>query len=265
MARRRPDRYSVQVVDRALDILEVLRDAPHPLTLQEISRRLGMAKSSGFRLLRTMEQRGYVERANRDGQYHIGPEVMSFVRGPGAHRPLVEIALPHMRRLLGDFGETVNLGILRDGEVLYLEMLESLHAFRMTARVGSRSPVHSTALGKAIAAYLPAQDLKNLIAVNSFTRLTARTITSPAAWSRQLSRTRARGFAEDNGETELEASCISAPIFGADGEVMAAISISGPTSRIRAFKPRAVRALLATCRAISRALGHSNAAVREGR
>lgn len=265
MAARRPNRYSVQVVNRAFDILEVLRDAPSPLTLQEISHRLGMAKSSGFRLLRTLEQRGYVERVNQDGRYHIGPEVMGFVRGPAAHRPLVEIALPYMRRLLADFGETVNLGILRDGEVLYLEMLESPHAFRMTARVGSRSPVHATALGKAIAAYLPKEDAKTAMTSKELTPLTLRTITSPAAWGRELSRTRTRGFAEDNGETELEASCIAAPIFGADGQVIAAISISGPTSRIRALKPRAVRVLVATCRAISRALGHSIAVVREGR
>lgn len=258
-------RYGVRVVGRALDVLEVLRDSDRPLSLGEISRRVGLVKSSGFRLLRTLEHRGYVERVGMDGRYHLGPEFTTFVRGPAGYRQLVETALPHMQRLLEQFGETVNLGTLRDGEVLYLEILESPHAFRMTARVGARSPVHATGLGKAIAAYLPEEEIRSILRGRRFPALTSRTITSPAAWKRELALTRARGVAEDNGETEPEASCIAAPIFGADGRPIGAISLSGPASRIRASKPRAAHALVASCRAISKALGFtSTTARREG-
>lgn len=257
-------RYSVRVVGRALDVLEALRDAQRPLSLQEISRHLGIVKSSGFRLLRTLEQRGYVERVDGDGRYHLGLEFMTFVRGPAAHRPLLDLARPHMQRLLQRFGETVNLGVLQGADVLYLEMLESPHPFRMTARVGSRAPVHASALGKAIAAHLPDGELLAILQARSLEALTPHTITSAVAWRRELARTRARGYAEDNGETEPDASCLAAPIFGAGG-VVAAISLSGPTSRIRALKPEAARALVASCRTISRALGAGAAAVREGR
>src|SRR3990172_4385307 len=149
------NRYAVDVVDRAVDVLELLRDVGRPLSLQEISLRLEMVKSSTFRLLCTLERRGYVERVDGDGRYRLGVQWRSFQQDLPAHQPLTEVAVPYMRRLLEQFGETINLGVLREGEVLYLEMLESPHSFRMAAKVGSRSPVHSTALGKAIVAFLP--------------------------------------------------------------------------------------------------------------
>lgn len=249
-------RYSVHVVDRALDLLEVLRDAGRPLGLMEITRRVGGTKSSVFRLLCTLERRGYIERPESDGRYGLGPKLLSYHDAGTAHRTLTELALPRMRQLLEAYGETINLGVLRNGEVLYLEMLESPHSFRMAARVGNRSPVHSTALGKAIVAFKPDAEIAEVIRAHGLRALTPRTITSSVAWKRELARTRTRGYAEDNGETELEAYCIGAPIFSAGGEVTGAISISGPASRMRAIKPAASRALVAACRTISRALGY---------
>ncbi len=258
------DRYTVGVVDRALTVLELVRDAGRPLSLLEVSHQLGITKSSAFRLLRTLERRRYVERADGDGRYSLGSNSLTFAHATITHRPLSEVALPHMRRLLDRFGETINLGVLRDGEVLYLEMLESPHSFRMAAKLGSHSPVHSSALGKAMAGYLPDEDVDEIIRKRGLRALTSRTITSPAAWKRELARMRARGYSEDNGETEPDASCIGAPLFGAGGRVVGAISLSGPASRVRALKSRAVPALVEACSAISRALGHSVSAVHRG-
>lgn len=255
------DRYRVRVVDRALDVLEAVRDAGRPMRLEEISRRLSVAKSSAFRLLCTLERRGYVERHDGGRQYRLGPRWLSYRDVGARHAPLTEAAIPQMRHLLDAFKETVNLGVLSDGEVLYLEMLESSHSFRMAAAVGTRSPVHSTALGKAIAAHLPPSDLDRLIRTRGLHALTPRTITSPAAWKRDLARTRVRGFSDDNGETEAGAACLGAPIFGPDGEVVGAISISGPTSRMRPIKRAAARALVQACASISRALGHNSRSV----
>jgi IclR family acetate operon transcriptional repressor len=250
----RADRYAVRVLDRALDALEALRDAGRPLTLQEMSLRLRQAKSSVFRLLTTLERRGYVERTDGDRRYRLGGAWLTY-RDGGAHGTLTEAALPQMRRLVEAFGETVNLGVLRDGEILYLEIMESPHSFRMAAAPGRRSPVHCTALGKAIAACLPETAVASIGRARGLPALTARTITSAAALRRELARTRARGYAEDNAETEPEASCIGAPVFGPQGDVVGAISLSGPTSRMRRIKPAAARALTEACRQISRALG----------
>lgn len=258
------DRYAVQVVDRALDLLETLRDAGRPLGLQELCGRLRMVKSSCFRLLCTLERRGYVERVEDGGRYRLGATWLIYRGAVNDRRPLTEVALPHMHRLLEAYGETINLGVMRDGEVLYLEMLESPHSFRMAARVGTRSPMHSTALGKAIAAYLPDEDVETILQSRGLPALTPRTITSRAAWKRELARTRARGYAEDNGETEPEASCIGVPFFGSDNDVVAAISLSGPTSRVRAVKPAAVRSLIEAGQAISHALGYDARTARLG-
>lgn len=249
-----PDRYAVRVLNRALDALEALRDAARPLTLQELSARLGQAKSSVFRLLSTLERRGYVERSDGDRRYRLGAAWLSY-RDGGGHGTLTEAALPHMRRLLERFGETVNLGVLRNGEILYLEMLESPHSFRMAAATGTRSPVHCTALGKAIAAFLPDAQVDAIVRTRGLSALTPRTITSRSALKRELSRTRTRGYSEDNGETEPEASCVGAPIVGPDGQVIGALSVSGPTSRMRPIKRAAGEALVAACHAISRTLG----------
>jgi len=253
-APRNLNRYAVHVVDRALSVLETLRDAGRPIRLQDVARRLRTAKSSVFRLLCTLERRGYVDRTP-DNLYRLGAHWLSYRDLAGKHPPLTEIAVPHMRRLLDTYGETVNLGVLREGRVLYLEMLESAHSFRMAAAVGTISPIHSTALGKAIAAFLPETAVDATIRTRGLPALTPRTITSRAAWKRELSRTRARGYAEDNGETEPEVICIGAPVFGPEGDVIGAISLSGPTSRMRSIRRPASRALVDACTAISRALG----------
>lgn len=251
---RNLDRYAVHVVDRALDVLETLRDSGRPVRLQDVAQRLAMAKSSVFRLLCTLERRGYVDRTP-DSLYRLGAHWLSYRDLAGKHPPLTEISVPHMRRLLDAYGETVNLGVLREGKIVYLEMLESAHSFRMAAAAGTISPVHSTALGKAIAAFLPESVIDATIRRRGLPALTPRTITSRAAWKRELARTRVRGYAEDNGETEPEVTCIGAPIFGFDGNVIGAISVSGPASRMRSIRQRVARAAVDACAAISRALG----------
>lgn len=248
-------RYTVRAVARSLGLLELLRDSHTPLSLREISRRLGTAKSSSFRLLRTLEPRGYVERDDDDGRYQLGPAWMTYSGRLPAHRALSEIALPHMQALRERFAETVNLGVLRQGEIYYLEMLESPRSFRMAAAAGTCSPIHSTALGKAIAAHLTPDQVETIVRRRKLTPLTPRTITTILGLHRELASTRRRGYAEDNGETYPEASCIGAPIFDATGQAVAAISISGPTSRIRAIKAEAARALVDACTIISRKLG----------
>lgn len=247
-------RYAVQVVGRALDVLEVLRDAGRPLGLQEIAARLDAAKSSTFRLLCTLEQRGYVERLGHERRYCIGPAWLTYRRdSPFQRALLVETALPVMERLWKAFEETVNLGVLHDGEVFYLQMLESPRPFRMAAQAGSRSPLHSTAIGKAIAAFLPDKEVDAIVQTRGLPALTPRTIVAAAAWKRELSRVRARGYAEDKGETESGASCIGAPILVGQ-QVVGAISISGPTSRVQFLKPTASKALVEACATVSNLL-----------
>src|SRR3989449_5191675 len=128
--------YVVEAVAKALDLLEAFRDSEE-LSLNEISRRVGLNKSRSFRLLHTLAERGYVEKIADGGRYRLG--VKLFERAAHLGRDLRRIAQPFMRQLHEQFNETVNLGVIHDGEVLYIDILESSQAFRMAARAGSRS------------------------------------------------------------------------------------------------------------------------------
>ena len=250
------DRYAVWVLDRGLEVWELLRDSGGPLRLDVVSRRLAIAKSSAFRILCTLERRQYVERIGNAGQYQLGIACVRYSRQQTG-RPLSLVALPHMQNLLDRYHETVILGILRHDQVFFIEMLESPHAFRMAATVGTSAPVHSTAIGKAIAAHLSAADVQGLIERSGLRAFTPQTITTPRAWVAELAKTRARGHSEDNEETEPGASCLGAPIFeGVEGRVIGALSISGPTARIGTIKSQATSTVTAVGQAISRAFGY---------
>jgi DNA-binding IclR family transcriptional regulator len=139
-----------------------------------------------------------------------------------------------MERLRAQFDETVNLAVLQDREIVYLDILESTKAFRMAEAPGSRVPVHSTALGKAIAAFLPQEKLDEILSHCPWTRFTRQTITKPHDFVRVLAKVRRHGYGRDDEESERGASCIASAISNSStAHAVAGISVSGPTSRIR--------------------------------
>lgn len=246
------NRYAVEAVVKALDLLDAFQEAEE-LTLTEISERVGINKSRAFRLLYSLALRGYVERSADGTRYTLGVKLIE--RAACVRKDLRQLALPFMQRLHAQFNETVNLAILDRGEVLYIEMLESSQPFRMAAAVGSRSPWHSTALGKAIVAHLPEDEWHSLISAAHLMKLTERTITDREQLRKELERVRRRGYAVDEGETEPGAACIGAPIFNLDGRPIAALSLSGPAERILPRRREIAMALVAVCQELSRRLG----------
>ena len=246
------DRYVVEAVVKALELLDAFQGAEE-LTLTEISERVGLTKSRAFRLLHSLAVRGYVERSADGTRYTLGVKLIE--RAACVRRDLRQLALPFMQNLHTQFNETVNLAILDRGEILYIEMLESSHPFRMAAAVGSRSPWHSTALGKAMAAHMSEDELRLLLQAERLVKLTERTITDPGQMRRELEKVRRRGYALDEGETEPGAACIGAPIFNREGRPVAAMSLSGPAERILTNRREIAAALIAACREISRRMG----------
>src|SRR2546422_11204342 len=144
--------YVVEAVAKALDLLEAFRDSEE-LSLNEISRRVGLNKSRSFRLLHTLAERGYVEKIADGGRYRLG--VKLFERAAHLGRDLRRIAQPFIRQLHEQFNETVNLGIIQDADVLYIDILDSYQACRMAARAGSHTHIYATSLGKPTAAPWP--------------------------------------------------------------------------------------------------------------
>lgn len=236
---------------KALDVLEALQHADE-MTLAEIVERTGMPKSSCYRIIQTLESRGYVERGQDEKRYRLTFQLVEMTKRLLQQNPIRRSALPHMYRLADQFGETVNLGVLQGAEVLYVETLESRHPFRVTETAGARSPVYVTGLGKALAAHLSPGELDSLLSLQSWRAVTPRTIVDRERFMEALEQVRRCGYALDDEEAETGVRCIAAPILGPEGYPLAAISISAPAARIAPSEVEPLaRELCVACRSIS--------------
>jgi DNA-binding IclR family transcriptional regulator len=222
-----PAPYSIRAVDRALDVLDVLRAHPRGASLAEVARATDLPRSSAFRYLAALEARGYVARDGGARPYRLGP---AFAGGDSRLQVLATAARPLLEELRDRFRETINLGVLDGNCVMYLDVLESPMAIRFAARSGDRDPIHSTALGKALAAQLPEAEVRRILAAEGMAALTPRTITEPEDFLRQLVVVRKKGYAHDSGENEEHGGCVAVAITGV--EVAAALSLSAPTARL---------------------------------
>lgn len=225
-------RYSVPVVRNTFRILEELSHA-ELLGLNEITRSTGISKSTVFRILNTLQEMGYVLRD--DGGYRISPALGRLAGEEASSEALRRLALPLMLDLRDQYGETVNLGVRAFDKVTYLEVVPSEFALRLEERRGASVPAHASALGKAILAFSPRDAVQTLINGRPLEIITRNTISNPDEFLTELKRVRNAGFAFDRGEGSLLAVCIGAPILDAQGNAIAAMSISGPASR---FSPR---------------------------
>ncbi|HEX5483264.1 MAG TPA: IclR family transcriptional regulator [Terriglobia bacterium] len=251
-----PANNYIVAIERTLQVAEAFRGERN-LRLADLAERTRMVKSSVFRILFTLERLGYIEKSG-DGRYSISSR---FGRLAGAARTesnLAAQAAPFMAGLLRRFQETVNLGVLDDGEVLYIHVMESSQVFRLAAHAGMRSPVHSTAMGKCLLSHLARAEVEAILKGRPMERFTPRTITDRAAFHRELSRSRSRGYAIDNEEDYRGIRCLAAPILDTRGNVVAALSISAPAVRLQAERDREVtQALKEACMRISTLRGYT--------
>src|SRR5215469_803279 len=244
------DKYVVEAVVKALDVLEAFQDSEE-LQLSEISRRVSLNKSRAFRLLYTLCERGYVERASDGHRYRLGLKL--FEHASNLRRDVKQLAQPYMRKLQQLFNETINLAVLHNGEVLYVDLLESSRPFRMSAMIGSRMPIANTSLGKALIARAAEHELEQV-----FDTLTP---TELRKLRTEMEIVKRRGYATDQEENEPGVACIGAPIVNESGVSVGALSISGPSSRILKQEREIGATLAATCREISRQMGFSERGV----
>lgn len=253
-ARERSDKYFSKVIGKALDIVAILRSSSEPLTLNELTQRLELAKSSVFRMLHTLEVSGYVERDSA-GRYTVAAELRHGA--PGRVRAaLVEASASALRELSREFCETVTIAMHFDNRIEVVATLESPHLIRMGNTVGRILPPHASSLGKAIAAFQPETVRDHLIRSYGIHRFTEHTITDEVELKREFERIRARGYSTDAEESVLEGRCFGAPILDADGQALAAISVSSPKMRMRdeSLQKRLIAALRRAADEVSRAL-----------
>lgn len=239
---------------KTLDILEAIKSKDAGYKLAELVRTVDFPKATVYRILTTLEGRGYVDRA-ADGSYRMAKKLFDLQRTESEEQRLNRVAMPIMQRVVEASKETVNLGILDAGEVVVINTLESPQAVRMSSKIGNRRHLHSTALGKIFLAGLPEKEFLRLIRMKGLPRLTEHTLTTRAAVIEEIKRVRKQGWAMDDQENEIEGRCIGAPILTSKGRVVAALSISGPEFRMDLDRAKSlVPPLKAFCAEISKAL-----------
>jgi DNA-binding IclR family transcriptional regulator len=248
----RRDGAGVQVLHKALDILEAIRDSRDELGLAGLARAVQLPKPTVYRILTTLESRSYLHRT-AGGTYRLARKVAAM-RSPSAFdQTLSQAAGPVMDRLAEVSRETVNLGLLDAGEVMVIHTVESPQTVRMASKIGNRRHAHSTGLGKVLLAAMGEKTVLRLIRLKGLPRLTPNTIASPAGLLAELRQVRLQGFAFDNRENEMDGCCVAASIAGPGGCAVAALSVSGPVFRMDVARARTVlEPLHAACAAIGR-------------
>jgi DNA-binding IclR family transcriptional regulator len=248
--------YQIQVLDRALAILDTLSAEGPDLSLGEISEKLGLHKSTAHRVIMVLERHNLIERNSVNGRYRLGLKLFELGTRAVSQLDLRERARPFLERLVLETSETVHLCILDDSEVVYLDKVEPTRSVRMATSVGRRNPAHCTAVGKAIMAYLSDAQVEVIVRKQGLRAMTSNTITSFVELKKELSAIRERGYAVDNEEIEEGVRCIGCVVRNFFGEPLAAISISAPAFRLTKEKETSLSPpVVAAANALSVELG----------
>jgi DNA-binding IclR family transcriptional regulator len=231
VAKSNPSAAPVGVISKVLMILEALQGSSAGLGLKAICDITGIHKSTAHRFLKHLERERYLIRTEA-GAYLIGPRLSQMSARGNQGATLQAVARPILWELWKSTQETVNLAVLDQGTVLYVDVIESPHEFRLSSRVGTRRSLHVTALGKALAAFLPPEVRDNVLSTITFQPATSKTIMNLLQFRQDLEKIRRQGFAVDDEEAVQGARCVSAPILNSDREPIAAVSVSGPVTRV---------------------------------
>lgn len=223
--------YKLQALDRAFAILDLLGDSSSAMGLGDVADGLGLHKSTAHRFLMVLEQHGMVGRTV-SGKFRLGLRLFDYGNRAVEQYDLRDCAKPYLRQLVQEVEETAHLCVLENLHMVYIDKLEPERTIRMISRIGSSSPIHCTAVGKAILAEMPLDDAKELIKRLRFVSFTKKTITTRAALMEEILRTKHRGYAMDNEEREEGVRCVAVAIQDASNKPIAAISISGPKFRV---------------------------------
>lgn len=247
------EKYHLRAIGRALDVLECFTDERRELNLKEIRGLIDLPESSLFRILLTLESRGYLIQ-NADGSYRLSPTLLLGKLHERAEK-LRERVRPFLQSLASRFDETASLAYLFGYQVQAIDTVETFHEIRMTNRAGRVLPPHCSSLGKAITAFQEPGHIDRILECYGLYRRTEHTLTDRKALLEELDRIRLQGYAVDREETVAGGVCIGAPIRHGEAPVVASISLSTPLIRMTPEREREItEALLETTRQVAQAL-----------
>src|SRR5688572_4762786 len=251
----KPRRMRLSSVANSIRLTKAFSENEYEMGISALAGRLGLAKSTVHRLATTLVEYDILEQNRESGKYRLGLALFELGTLVRRKMDIVSESRQHMHSLLETTGETVQLAVLDHLSVLYIRILESRQAVRMSSTVGSRAPAHCTSVGKALLAFQP-PEVANQVIENGLRRYTANTITTAEGLTQELAAVRARGYAIDDEESEVGLRCVAAPIRDHSGLVVAAISVSAPVQRMtKKSLQTAVPTVVSAADAISRRLG----------
>lgn len=224
---------NVQSLERALTILNKLSEFPKGIQITQLAKEVGLTKSTTHRLLSTMVNMNYVSQSDESGRYKLGLQVLFLSKDLLYNSSIVSTAKNSLERLSKEVNENVHLCIEDNGEIIYIDKIESKQqAIKMSSQIGSRMPMYCTGVGKVLLSGMNQEQRDNIISKTDFQRKTQHTITSKEDLIQEIEEIKVRGFALDNAENEEFIRCIAFPIYDHTGRIIASFSISGLTERM---------------------------------
>ncbi|PJI07293.1 MULTISPECIES: IclR family transcriptional regulator [Clostridium] len=217
----------VQSVDRSLSIIEVLSDYENGLGITEISEKVGLHKSTVFRLLSTLIYKGYVQQDKNSSRYGLTLKLFELGNKKVENMSLVTVALPYIKKLMEKTNEVVHL-VVRDGtDMVYISKVEPQKTIRMYSSIGKRIPLYCTAVGKAMMSQMLDNEVEEIWEKSDIKKLTDRTITDLETMKKELKKVKEKGYAIDEQENEIGIRCIGTIIRDYKGNICGAASVSG--------------------------------------
>jgi IclR family KDG regulon transcriptional repressor len=247
----------IQVIDRALDILELLAFEREGLGVTEIGNRLGLHKSTVHRILAAMGERGYIEKLADTGRYKIGIKLVELSSARLNSVELKTEARGYLWQLTSKLNATTHLAILDGTDAIYIDKVDVVNNIRLYSQIGLRIPVYCSALGKSLLSGLSDEELENIVSKCSFKRFTGRTITNKEELIKQVRAVRSKGWSVDDEEHDEGIRCLASPVYDYRGKVIAAVSVSGPNAILSAENDEANGSIVCeTALNISKRLGY---------
>ncbi|HHT02479.1 MAG TPA: IclR family transcriptional regulator [Firmicutes bacterium] len=250
------NKYLLQSVENSLRVLEAFREEEPELGISELARKLGLSRSSVYRIVATLTARGFLAQETANGKYRLG---LGALRVGCVALNLLDVrrqARPYLEELVRDTGETAHLVLLEECYAVFVDKVESTRPFNLTSRLGWRAPAYATATGKCLLAFNSIDDkIAKIAAAGPMRRLTPKTVADPEKLREELKMVRQQGYAMDFEETQEGMVCFGAPIRDRLGRAIAAISLSGPAARMLPRQDDLIARIVSRAASISRSFG----------
>ena len=249
--------YNVPALENGLLILERLSKSEDPLRITDIHEQMGIPKTSVFMMMSTLERMGFVEKVD-DSRYRVTMKLYNIGIENLAKYDIRMVARPFMEELAQKLRFTVHLAILSNGRAVYIEKVNGPTFVQFNTRIGQSMLIHSSAVGKALAAYLDEEAVDKILENHPMVRATENTITTPKMFKKFLASVRETGYAIEDEEEEVGVRCLGAPIFNDRGEVIAALSVTGVRNDLQSIHFQEIGDVLKEqCRLISEQIAYT--------